>query len=90
MIRQILFGIAVCAFAFTSCGPEDVVLEEAAVNAKIDSLVGLRMEEATRRAAEDLDRRQAIEVKVKTDSILDARRQTSQRATPQSSAGSEP
>ena len=66
------------------------MLEEAAVNAKIDSLVGLRMEEATRRAAEDLERRQAIEVKVKADSILAARAGGAGKPALKLPAGSEP
>lgn len=89
MNRKFFAGIILSAAVLVGCGPEDVVLEEATVNARIDSLVGLRMEEATRRAAEDLDRRQAIEVKVKTDSILDARAGGAPSA-PQPGGGSEP
>lgn len=90
VIRRTWIGYLLCTLLVIGCGPEDVVLEEATVNAKVDSLVGLRMEEAARRSAEDLDRRQAIEVKVKTDSILNARRQTATPVVPQPAPGSEP
>ena len=58
----------------TACTREEVVLTEDDVKARIDSIIRVRTDEVNRRAAEDLDRRSAIEVKVKTDSILDARR----------------
>ena len=50
------------------------MLTDSEVAARIDSIVRLQSEFAKQRAAEDLDRRQAIEVKVKTDSILEARK----------------
>lgn len=57
----------------SACVREEVVLTEDDVKARIDSIVRVRTAFETQRAAEDLDRRQAIEVKVKTDSILNAR-----------------
>jgi hypothetical protein len=44
------------------------------VHAKVDSIVGTRMEEINRKAMEDLDQRMTIEVKAKADSIIAARR----------------
>lgn len=43
------------------------------VHAKVDSIVGARMEEINRHAMEDLDQRMSIEVKQKADSIIAAR-----------------
>jgi len=43
------------------------------VHAKVDSIVGVRMEEINRQAMEDLDQRMSIEVQQKADSILAAR-----------------
>ena len=61
------------AASIAACTREEVVLTEEDVATRIDSIVRVRTEFVMQRAAEDLDRRQAIEVKVKTDSILEAR-----------------
>lgn len=56
----------------TSCQPRQETIAESRRDAIVDSLVALRMEEITRLATEDLDRRRAIEVKAKADSIVEA------------------
>jgi hypothetical protein len=63
----------IIAVSSTACRREEVLLTEKDVAIRIDSIVHVQAEFAKQRAAEDLDRRQAIEVKVKTDSILEAR-----------------
>lgn len=55
-----------------ACQPKQTVITESRRAAIVDSLVGLRMEEVARLAAEDLDRRRSIEVKAKSDSLVNA------------------
>jgi hypothetical protein len=50
------------------------------INAKVDSIVGARIEELNNQAVEDLDRRMSIEVKAKADSIVQAYEQSQQPA----------
>jgi hypothetical protein len=50
------------------------------INAKVDSIVGTRIEELNNQAMEDLDRRMSIEVKAKADSIVQAYEQSQQPA----------
>lgn len=59
--------------ALAACN-QDNEHSETFVQAKVDSIVGARMEEINRRAMEDLDQRMTIEVKQKADSIINARR----------------
>jgi hypothetical protein len=66
-----------------SCQPEEDSMNDSVRNARIDSLVALRMDEMTRQSMEDLDRRKAIEVKAKADSIIGAVKDSLRRdATP--------
>lgn len=67
------------AFAFfaaivllASCAAEEHKYSQSEIDAKVDSLVGIKMEEINKQAMEDLDRRMAIEVKAKADSIVQA------------------
>jgi hypothetical protein len=45
------------------------------VHAKVDSIVGARMNEINQQAMDDLDKRMTIEVKQKADSIIAARKE---------------
>jgi hypothetical protein len=72
-VRRILLSLSVLTVLISACGPDEVAIQQSAVDAKVDSLVGLRIESVTKQAAEDLEKRQAIEVKVKADSIVQAR-----------------
>ncbi|XZF16079.1 hypothetical protein ACTHGU_08065 [Chitinophagaceae bacterium MMS25-I14] len=45
-------------------------MSESEMHAKVDSIVGSKIEEMNRQAMEDLDHRLAIEVKAKADSIV--------------------
>ncbi|HRO43981.1 MAG TPA: hypothetical protein PL009_14190 [Flavipsychrobacter sp.] len=67
-MRKIL--IASSFVAFTSCEPSQTTIDDSRREAIIDSLVAIRMEEITRQATEDFDRRRSIEVKAKADSIV--------------------
>lgn len=57
-----------------SCRNRGEVHNDSYVQAKVDSIVGSRLEEINRKAMEDLDQRMTIEVKAKADSIIAARR----------------
>ena len=55
-----------------ACKNKEEGFTQSEIDAKVDSLVGLKMEEINRLAMEDLDRRMSIEVKAKADSIVAA------------------
>ncbi len=69
MKKTALVFIAAIAL-FSSCAEKDQAISRSEIDAKVDSLVGSKMEEINRQAMEDLDRRMAIEVKAKADSIV--------------------
>ncbi len=56
----------------TACKSKKRTLKESEINAKIDSIVGERLQEINTKAMEDLNNRISIEVKAKTDSIMAA------------------
>jgi hypothetical protein len=70
-MKYILFAAAAIVFV-SSCKSKNEGITRSEMNAKIDSLVGIRVMEINQQAMEDLDRRKAIEVKVKADSIVAA------------------
>lgn len=55
-----------------SCQKPQRELTKKEIQAKVDSILNTRRGELNSAAAEDLDRRQSIEVKGKADSIVDA------------------
>ncbi len=58
----------------SACGDDKKrSLTESAIHAKVDSMVGAKMEDMNKQAMDDLDNRMAIEVKAKADSIVAAR-----------------
>jgi len=69
---KILYILLVVA-SLSSCIEKEQVLTKADVKAKVDSIVNSRKAELERMAKEDLDYRTAIEVKVKADSIIQAK-----------------
>lgn len=84
-MKKILVVPALGILLLGACKEEQEELTPSAINAKVDSLVGARMEELNVQAMEDLDRRMSIEVKVKADSIVAAA-----TATPAPVAGNPP
>jgi uncharacterized protein YcfL len=66
--------IAAIALILVSCGGKQQGIKNSERKAKIDSMVAERMQEVNTQAMEDLDRRMSIEVKAKTDSIVQAKR----------------
>ena len=65
-------AIIALAFIFASCGNKEKQMSDSERQARVDSLVGIRLEEINRQAMEDRDRRMSIEVKAKADSIVQA------------------
>ncbi len=70
---KLLLLFTVIIMTTSSC-KEKTGNSDSFVNAKVDSIVGTRIEEINRRAMEDLDQRMTIEVRAKADSIIAARR----------------
>lgn len=71
-MKYILITVAVSVALF-SCESKQDRNTRSERSAKIDSMVAERMQEVNTQAMEDLDRRMSIEVKAKTDSIVQAR-----------------
>lgn len=55
----------------TGCKAKVQAVSESQKHAKVDSIVGTRLDDLNRLAMEDLDRRKSIEVKAKADSIVE-------------------
>lgn len=73
-MKKLLFPAIAAMVMFTACQQEVAPgMTENEMQAKVDSIVGTRLDELNRQATEDLDRRVAIEVKPKADSIVAAR-----------------
>jgi hypothetical protein len=72
-MNRILFALLIVTLGFFSCNKEVPPLTKEQVKQKIDSLVKIRRLESDEQAKVDLDHRLKIEVKVKVDSILNAR-----------------
>lgn len=71
MMKQLLL-IAGTITLLASCQAEQKPMTQNEIDAKVDSLVGIKIEELNRQAMEDFDRRKTIEVKAKADSIVEA------------------
>ena len=82
-MKQYLVATALGVLLFAGCKEKNTELSPSAIQAKVDSLVGIRMEELNNQAMDDLDRRMSIEVKAKADSIVAA---ATAAAPPDSSA----
>ena len=72
-MKKLFFPAAIAMLVFSSCGQQAApAMDDATIQAKADSIVGTKLEELNQQATEDLDRRMAIEVKPKADSIVAA------------------
>lgn len=73
-MKKLVFPAIAATLLFTACQNEVAPgMTENEMDAKVDSIVGTRLDELNQQATEDLDRRVAIEVKPKADSIVAAR-----------------
>ena len=75
-MKKVLFpaAFATLLFAASCANNAPAGMSDADINAKADSIVGTRLDELNQQANEDLDRRMAIEVKPKADSMVEARK----------------
>lgn len=75
MTRLLLLTIAMLSlgFGFSSCNKEMPPLSKQEVSQRIDSVVKALKQQSDEQARLDLERRIKIEVKVKVDSIVNAR-----------------
>ena len=71
-MRKIVLVLFLGSIVGTSCADKEKRIKESQVQAKIDSLVGIRVNQLAVQSMEDLDRRMSIEVKPKADSIFAA------------------
>ena len=71
-MRKVVLAIGLLSIVLTACQEKQKTLTPKEIKAKADSIIGTRVEYLNKQAAEDLDRRSAIEVKAKADSIVDA------------------
>jgi hypothetical protein len=82
-MKQIaLWVMIVSVVMMSACESKRESFKSSVKDAYKDSMIAIKVEEINRQAMEDLDRRISIEVKAKTDSILDAR---SKKALPDTS-----
>jgi hypothetical protein len=81
MLKTGIFMITVL-ICFSACKSHDAAITQSQINAKVDSLVAMKMDEISRQAMEDLDHRISIEVKAKADSIVQAYMLSSTNTTP--------
>lgn len=72
-MNKILFAFLFIGIGFCSCSKDVPTLSKEEIKRKTDSLVQARKQESDEHAKTDLDHRIKIEVKVKVDSILNAR-----------------
>lgn len=73
-MKKFIIPALVLAASFTACEPPaEAGMTQEEMDAQVDSIVGERLDELNEEANEDLDRRMAIEVKLKADSIVEAR-----------------
>ena len=79
-IPIVLFAIAFVGLG--SCKKEVQVIRPEVIKGKIDSIVNVRFRELDDNARRDLDYRITIELKVKADSIFNARQKAAEAAKP--------
>lgn len=72
-MKKLLFPAIAAILMFTACQNSSAPqMSESEMQVKVDSIVGTKLDELNQQASEDLDRRMAIEVKPKADSIVAA------------------
>lgn len=70
-MKKSLLIIACAVTGLISCESKQPVMTESEKNAKVDSIVGVKIEELNQQSMEDFDRRKTIEVKAKADSLVE-------------------
>lgn len=70
---KLLFVSGLLILSLSAC-TQKVEMSESMKKATVDSLVRIRMKDLREQAREDLDQRMTIELRAKTDSVLQARK----------------
>ncbi len=73
-MKNRFFAAITALFLFASCSQKENNNTETSIHARADSAIGVQMQEINQRAMDDLEKRMAIEVKAKADSIVAARK----------------
>ena len=81
-MNKIVFTLLILGTLLTSCMDKQVPVPQKSINAQVDSIMNARKAEIKEQAMEDLDHRAAIEVKVKADSIIQAKEARQAKTTP--------
>ena len=71
-MRKTILAFIILASLY-SCNKEPQPLSKAEIKQRIDSITSIRIRESDEMARKDLDHRMKIEVKVKVDSIINAK-----------------
>lgn len=71
-MKKTLLILTVAVIGLASCENKQAPMTQNEIDAKVDSIVGVKIEELNTQAMEDFDRRKTIEVKAKADSIVEA------------------
>jgi len=74
-MKKIILAIGVISLGMASCNKEPQPLTKTEIKQKVDSIATARIKELDIQAQKDLEYRITIEVKVKADSILNAKMQ---------------
>lgn len=81
-MKRLVLVMFMAGFGFTSCNKQqEPVLTKEEIKKKVDSITAIRARESDLRSQRDLQHRMKIEVKVKVDSILNARSQQAAKDT---------
>jgi hypothetical protein len=82
-MKKIILALGVTGLGFASCNKEvpQRQLTKQEIQQKVDSITSVRMKQADENAKRDLQLRITIEVKAKSDSIVNAKLQAQQKDT---------
>ena len=74
-MKRVFWGLAIPVLTFTACSKEvqPHAMSKHEMEHKIDSLAKIRIQDVNHRAQVELEHRLKIELKVKVDSIMNAR-----------------
>ncbi len=72
-MTRIILALLLLGCVFSSCNKQPTALTKEEIRFKVDSITKVRIAESDAQAQRDLDHRMKIEVKVKVDSIVNAK-----------------
>ena len=81
-MKKTLFAFVIFGILLGSCKKQPQLLTRQQMQQQVDSLTNVRIKELDEMANKDLDHRMKIEVKVKVDSIINAKLQQKTKVNP--------